>query len=642
MKTNKDIVEAVANLPEELLTESIIRAAAEQHNPKLLHYLPERYRTPKLIERIFDTDKLSGWYHWNLKYIPWECRTYDICLRAVSNDHDNLRHVPEALRYGELLKQAFTGRGILHLLDLVPEAAWTKELALHILKYNTPDNNAWSRVGNTSNQERIVQVILSFIPKQIRNAGFHLTLLEKQILPIATIQRLTPCGFRTRRYLLALTALDYSQIPIKNYDYELLHAAMFSEKNCIGRMLDNAEMREKIFSLLTDELADLIVSESPYDFRKLPKQFRTSERLLLAVEHCFKRRYYESPLVSKEDRHLLTRKVCEAFVRRGYDIPELPQEVWTEDFVSYCLDHGPSFEWVRQMPSHLITWEIGTRVCDEHPDLVGYLPRRYLTPERTRKLYRMIPSLKDKLPRHHFTEFSKQTGLSEEFYGGEVSFTELKNGRQEFCYCRIDNTYIGLYRTGSYSTADTILIMTRAVKSCIPAERVFYHRIGTFHKTWLEKTVADHDPQFHKPKVPAALKDVQALCYYDVKPVRTVLGTTFYRNTFMGHTVGYCIRRAGITYHDDDFNALIPGWKKKWEGIQRNEEVPDPEQLIDGRTLHAKLGFCMTGIAAFAEEYGLDPTKSYTISQLRETIQRVGYRPSLHAYRIELRTIHVI
>ena len=154
--------------------------------------------------------------------------------------------------------------------------------------------------------------------------------------------------------------------------------------------------------------------------------------------------------------------------------------------------------------------------------------------------------------------------------------------------------------------------------------------------------MADHDPHFRKPKVPAALKDVQALCYYDVEPVRTVFGTTFYRNTFMGQTVGYCIRRAGITYHDDDFDDLIPGWKRKWKEMQRRGQEPDPQQTVDARYLHAKLGYCKTGIAAFAEDYGLDPSGSYTIAQLRETIQKVGYRPSLHAYRLELRAIHII
>lgn len=642
MKTNKDIVEAVANLPEELLTDAIVREAAGEHDPRLLHYLPERYRTPELIERIFDTDTPTGWQRWDMEYIPQECRTYNICLRAVVNNRNNLRHVPEPLRSGDILKQALTGRGVLHLLDLIPQAAWTKELACHVLLHNAPSTRSWNRTVDNACQERIVQVILSFIPKRIRNAAFYLTLLQKQILPIATLQHLTPHGFRTRRYLLALAALDYAQVPVEKYDYGLLRAALFSDKNMVGRMMDSEAMQEKILSLLTDELADRIVSESPYDFRKLPERFRTSERLLLAVEHDSQRRYYNDSLVGGEDRRLLSREVCEAFVRRGFDIPELPQEVWTEDFVAYCLEHGPSFEWIRQTPRHLITWEVGTLVYEEHPDLVGYLPRRYLTPERTRKLYRKMPSLKDELPRHHFTEFSKQTGLSEGFYGGEVSLAELKRERREFSYCRIGNTYLGLYRTGRYSSADTLLIMTRASKSYIPAEPVFCHRIDTFHRTWLEKTVADHDPQFRKPKVPAALKDVQALCYYDVEPVRTVFGTTFYRNTFMGQTVGYCIRRAGITYHDDDFDDLISGWKRKWKEMQCSGQESDPQQIVDARYLHAKLGYCKTGIAAFAEDYGLDPSGSYTIAQLRETIQKVGHRPSLHAYRLELRAIHII
>ena len=182
MKTNKDIVEAVANLPEELLTDAIVQTAAGEHDPRLLHYLPERYRTPELIERIFDTDTPTGWHRWDLEYIPQECRTYNICLRAVTNNRNNLRHVPEPLRSGEILKQALTGRGVLHLLELIPQEAWTKELACHVLLHNAPSARSWDCTGNNAGPERIVQVILSFIPKRIRSAAFYLTLLQKQIL----------------------------------------------------------------------------------------------------------------------------------------------------------------------------------------------------------------------------------------------------------------------------------------------------------------------------------------------------------------------------------------------------------------------------------------------------------------------------
>ncbi|MFQ8806366.1 MAG: hypothetical protein ACLR8Y_16350 [Alistipes indistinctus] len=174
---------------------------------------------------------------------------------------------------------------------------------------------------------------------------------------------------------------------------------------------------------MTDELADRIASESPYDFRKLPERFRTSERLLLAVERCSKRRYYNDSLVGGEDRRLLTREVCEKPSSDGASTsPNCRRRcgqrissptVWNTGRRSsgYGRRHAIS------LPGR------SERGCTRSiPDLVGYLPRRYLTPERTRKLYRKMPSLKGELPRHHFTEFSKQTGLSEEFYGGEVSF----------------------------------------------------------------------------------------------------------------------------------------------------------------------------------------------------------------------------
>ena len=37
--------------------------------------------------------------------------------------------------------------------------------------------------------------------------------------------------------------------------------------------------------------------------------------------------------------------------------------------------------------------------------------------------------------------------------------------------------------------------------------------VGTFHRTWLEKIVAENDPRFVKPRVDKALKAVQAVCF---------------------------------------------------------------------------------------------------------------------------------
>ena len=81
----------------------------------------------------------------------------------------------------------------------------------------------------------------------------------------------------------------------------------------------------------------------------------------------------------------------------------------------------------------------------------------------------------------------------------------------------------------------------------MPAKTVFRKQITTFHRTWLEKTICDNDPQFRIPKIQKDLKDVQAMRYYEVEHIRTILGCEIFRNSFMGQTVEYCIRKDGLT-----------------------------------------------------------------------------------------------
>ena len=64
--------------------------------------------------------------------------------------------------------------------------------------------------------------------------------------------------------------------------------------------------------------------------------------------------------------------------------------------------------------------------------------------------------------KHFISEFVKQTGLSEKFYGGERSLLTLKNNHEDYTYCKIGNTYIGFYYTDKYNPNTARLIMTRA------------------------------------------------------------------------------------------------------------------------------------------------------------------------------------
>ena len=82
------------------------------------------------------------------------------------------------------------------------------------------------------------------------------------------------------------------------------------------------------------------------------------------------------------------------------------------------------------------------------------------------------------------------------------------------------------------------LIMTRHPNRYMPAKTVFRKQITTFHRTWLEKTICDNDPQFRIPKIQKDLKDVQAMRYYEVEHIRTILGCEIIPQLFHGTDSG--------------------------------------------------------------------------------------------------------
>lgn len=119
--------------------------------------------------------------------------------------------------------------------------------------------------------------------------------------------------------------------------------------------------------------------------------------------------------------------------------------------------------------------------------------------------------------------------------------------------------------------------------------------VGTFHRTWLEKIVAENDPRFVKPRVDKALKAVQAVCYYGVEKLKDLNRTEIFRNTFMGETIGYCARRRDLTYHSDNCGTLIEGLKFKIRGMAVPVTLAEDMTPYTADMLHRKFGFCYIG-----------------------------------------------
>lgn len=390
---------------------------------------------------------------------------------------------------------------------------------------------------------------------------------------------------------------------------------------------------------MDDRFADKAMEVCPELFNRLPARFRTPERLVMILDGKESFSRYSVDI----DERLMTEEVCKALARRDGFYPPIPEGRWTREFVDYCMEHGKSMDWFPQMPKKFQTWEMAERILERHTGYSRHLKPYFITPETAKRLYRK-DKIRETFLKRHIEGFCKYTGLPEEFFGGEVPFSKMEGRSPESIYCRMGLTYLALQKSEGWNP-EYHLVMTRHANRYSPAEQVFKKQITTFHKTWLLKTVCDNDPEFKKPIVDKRLKDVQAFCYYGVETVRTVLGCHIYRNTFMGQTVGYCIKKDGTTYHAQKLESLIPGLKYKRKRMAEAVEI-QPEgsesRVIDASALHRNMGYCMAGIEAFAEDYGLDADGSYTIRQIKETIAAQGYKPSLDNYKQELRKLQVI
>lgn len=552
-----NITTAISYLPEHLVTEEMLLLAADEHNPKLIQYLPPSYRTADMFNRIFlPEENPDRWVQWDLQEIPEEYRTYKICLRAVEGDVNNLKYVPEALRKDRIVSIATSESSCMAMLPLIPATSWNKKNVTALL---------WSLShmfsGNFNNRDILpyLQVALTFIPHKLKRQDLYLRLLEEDILSPNIVHFITPSKYKTRKYYLALAEKDFQLVPQKEFDYELFDTVLYSDPKQTRRLLLDKELSVKLMEYLDDRLADKTVSDYPEGFAMLPEPFQTPERLLLAIHSDLQNdswgyRFF----LDVNKRELLTRKVCEALVRGYCYIPKLPPTIWTSDFVEYCTKHGRSLSWFEQVPRHLITWEVGERVFKDGYNYVSCLPLHYITPERAKLLYRTNPTERKYIPSHYLKGFSSYTGLPEGFFGGEVPLPELKKQRQDYTYCKLSpTTYLGFYTQEPSCTVHRV-IMTRAENRYMPAQLVFDKPVfSSFHKTWLEKLVMENDPQFVKPKIDKSLADVQACKYYDVQTLESKDGFEVFRNTFLGQAMCYYSRKDGEICQADTLKELF-------------------------------------------------------------------------------------
>jgi hypothetical protein len=213
------------------------------------------------------------------------------------------------------------------------------------------------------------------------------------------------------------------------------------------------------------------------------------------------------------------------------------------------------------MPQRFQTQEIVNQVLKERKDYLQYVHPAFINSRLAMEFFRFNGRMKSCLPEKYFTGFVQTTGLPEEFFGGETAFMNLKENRPHYSYCQIGNTFIGYCTDGRYSNAASFVILTRASSCGGQPQAVFNRRVGSFHKTWLEKMIADYDRDFVKPTVGKALKDVQPNLYCGVETAGVKDGVEFFRITFRGETIAFAGRKGGAVLHRETREEVVAGFQ---------------------------------------------------------------------------------
>lgn len=543
----KEICIAVENLPEELITPEIAAAAIKEGNVKLLDYLPHKYLTGEVIIRIITKKESSyRWDSFSLGSIPKNLRTQTVCDYAVGKSLDNFPFVPQECRNLNMLeKMVDSADRTLKYLHLFHESKWNTDIVykgindIYIVSTSNYGRRGAYHGCSTSTNIKNVQVFLSFVPRSLKTKAFYMGLFSTQLSP-NDINVITPDRYKKRAYYIQIAKKEFSLVPAQVYEYDIFmeaisHGQISFRPSYYNQPKLSKELQETIFSVMDDAMADKIIEVEPDVFKVLPEKFQTSKRLITAI----KKEERGNLMIDESYHHLFTKEVCKTYILKNKDMPKLPQSIWNQDFVDYCMKHGTSFNWFEQMPKHFQTREMVSKVLDYSSHHLSQVRPELISLEQAQELYRDNEYHRKNIPQHFIREFMEETGLDEKFFGGDLPFSRWREDRKNYTYCRLGHSYIGFYTTSCYRDADHYLIMTRRTPQSIKPEVVSNTKIGTYHTTWFEKMIADYDRQYTKPTVAKKLKELQINPYYALESVETAKGMTIYRNTLLDETINF-------------------------------------------------------------------------------------------------------
>ncbi|MDR2913619.1 MAG: hypothetical protein LBV74_02105 [Tannerella sp.] len=556
---------AISYLPDHLITGEIAQAAIDEGHISILKELPAEFLTTDDTIKVIEN---SSGGKFDLSAVVPEVLTTKVCEKAIECDVENIKHVPAAKVNRHMLKQLLilTSKNI-GLLSFIPANIWDSFAVYKGLFsiFGTTISTSYGRSNRSyshplpdDQKHELANQLLGLTPPNIKTKDFYMGFFNIERLSAKDATLLIPNEFKDYDYWKLLAKYGFDLIPEDRYSYEIFLIAIDKESKGNYKLFSD-EVWKQIYSCIDDRMADAIIDHSPYHFKKLPPNCRTIPRLLKAIERIDNRKSYDF-IMDDRDIHLLTDKVCKAFVKKDRGLPKIPNHIWNDDFAAFCLEYNQSFEWFKQMPKELQTEEIVEKAIAHSDRDISYARPELISLEISQRIFRNYLDHSDILqkyvPQRYIDDFINLTGLPQQFFGGEVSLSGLKSNKGDYTFCKVGHCYLGFYKTARYSGSPAFLIMTRRSPHSIKPQQVFDKKIGTYHSTWLEKMIADNDSLFTKPYVDKKLKQLQINPYYELEYIEFYKGIKIYSNTLFMERINYTAEIKGRVIQEETKEEL--------------------------------------------------------------------------------------
>lgn len=165
------------------------------------------------------------------------------------------------------------------------------------------------------------QVLLSFVPRAIKNKAFYRGLLSLSGLSVEAAIELIPKCHKQGEYHKLLAMQKPELVNVDKYTLDMFMAVLGPKSKVnVYHFSEKSVILAKMKTVMNDTLADLIIAGTPLYFNDLPKDYQTVPRLLQVLDNYKdKSNFYH--FVQGLDKSLLTRTVCKKFVKQTTTYP---------------------------------------------------------------------------------------------------------------------------------------------------------------------------------------------------------------------------------------------------------------------------------------------------------------------------------